>query len=155
PSMSVRNVIGASALALAFTPVSAMAGTCTTAQLENVRAELNTYVPATPVDELRCGPVNGLYTVLSGKTVLYTMDGKQLISGGIYDLVNRKDLTQPDRVRVGAVSADEDEAGSFEKQRRVNTAMLPRPAFKIGKSGGTKIFMFSDPNCGFCTRAHM
>jgi len=153
--MSARKFIVASAVALSFAPLSAMAAGCTKAQLENVRAELKKHVPATPVDELRCGPVNGLYTVLSGKNVLYTVDGKQLIIGGIYDLVNRKDLTQPDRVRVGAASADAEDERAFANQRRVNTALLPQAAFKIGKPGGTKIFMFSDPNCGFCTRAHM
>lgn len=153
--MFVRNLIVASAVALTFAPFVATAGTCTKAQLESVRAQLKQHVPATPVDELRCGPVNGLYTLLSGKNVLYTVDGKQLIIGGIYDLVNRKDLTQPDRIRVGAVSADAEDKGGFENQRRVNPALLPEAAFKFGKAGGTKIYMFSDPNCGFCTRAHM
>lgn len=153
--MFVRNLFVAGAVALSFASLPAMANGCTKEQLEGIRAELKKHVPATPVDELRCGPVNGLYTLLSGKNVLYTIDGKQFIIGGIYDLVNRKDLTRPDLARVDPASVDADDERAFSNQRRVNTALLPKAAFKIGKPDGTKIYMFSDPNCGFCTRAHM
>lgn len=97
-------------------------------------------MPTAPkIDEVRQGPVPGLWEVRIGNEVRYTdPTGSFLIEGEIYDLKAKKNLTEE---RVAQIN-------------RVDFASLPFKDALVWKSGNGKrrIAVFADPNCGYCKR---
>jgi thiol:disulfide interchange protein DsbC len=91
------------------------------------------------IDEVRPGPVPGLWEIRLGNEVRYTdATGSYLIEGEIFDVKGKKNLTEE---RVTQLN-------------RVDFAALPVKDALMWKNGSGKrrIAVFADPNCGYCKR---
>lgn len=105
-----------------------------------IRKSLTTLQPQLPkIDEVRPGPLPGLWEVRFGNQIKYTdATGTYFIDGEIHDLKNQRNLTEE---RVVAAS-------------RIDFNSLPFKDALMWKngSGKRKIAVFADPNCGYCRR---
>jgi thiol:disulfide interchange protein DsbC len=105
-----------------------------------IRKSLTTLQPQLPkIDEVRPGPMPGLWEVRFGNQIKYTdATGTYFLDGEIHDLKNQRNLTEE---RVLAAS-------------RIDFGSLPIKDALVWKngSGKRKIAVFSDPNCGVCRR---
>ena len=105
-----------------------------------IRKNLTTRMPSMPtIDEISRTPMNGLYEVRMGSEVMYTdAEGQFLIQGSLFDVRNRRNLTE-ERV---------------EKLSQVGFDQLPlKNAFtQVRGNGQRKLVVFADPNCGYCKR---
>ncbi len=84
-------------------------------------------------------PVPGLYEVVTGEHLFYTDEKAQyVIDGSIYELRTMRNLTD-ERAR---------------KLFAVDFSTLPFDAAikQVKGDGKRKLFIFTDPNCGFCKR---
>ena len=105
-----------------------------------IRKNLADRMPQLPkVDEVQRSAINGLWEVRIGTDILYTdAEGNYLLQGDIFDTRERKNLTQ---ARIDKLTA-------FDVP---NLPLKDAIAFKQG-SGARKLYVFGDPNCGYCKR---
>lgn len=105
-----------------------------------IRKSLTTLQPQLPkIDEVRPGPLPGLWEVRFGNQIKYTdATGTYFIDGEIHDLKNQRNLTEE---RVVAAS-------------RIDFSSLPLKDALMWKNGNgkRKLVVFADPNCGVCRR---
>ncbi|MFO1228126.1 DsbC family protein [Roseateles sp.] len=105
-----------------------------------IRKSLTTLQPQLPkIDEVRPGPMPGLWEVRFGNQIKYTdATGTLFFDGEIHDLKNQRNLTEE---RVVAAS-------------RIDFSTLPLKDALMWKngSGKRKLVVFADPNCGVCRR---
>lgn len=118
----------------------AMSGCIAQANEDTIRKNLSAVLPADiKLDEIRPGPVAGLWEVRIGNEIRYTdATGQFLIEGEILDLKNRRNLTQE----------------RITKLSEVAFSSLPLKDAIVWKKGDGKrrIAVFADPNCGYCKR---
>lgn len=102
-----------------------------------IRKNLAERLPKLPaIDEVRRMP-SGLYELRIGTDILYTDErGDILIQGQMIDTKTKVDLT---RERI-------------DRLNQIDVAALPLKDALVWKqgSGERKIYVFADPNCGFC-----
>ena len=102
---------------------------------------LTTLQPGLPkIDEVRPGPMPGLWEVLFGNQTSGTpTPPARVFDGEIHDLKNQRN---PDRGARG------------DKCRRIELCTLPLKDALMWKngSGQGKLVVFADPNCGVCRR---
>ncbi len=105
-----------------------------------IRKSLTTLQPPLPkIDEVRPGPIAGLWEVRFGTQIKYTdATGTYFIDGEILDLKNQRNLTEERSVAAS----------------RIDFSILPLKDALVWKSGNgkRKIAVFADPNCGVCRR---
>jgi len=111
------------------------------AQEAAIRKNLAERLPSLPkIDEVRPGPIKGLYEVRVNQSEVFYTDAKGdfLIQGSIIDTQKRVDLTEERVNKLNAVAFNE----------------LPlKDAFTIVRGKGTrKLAVFEDPNCSYCKR---
>lgn len=111
------------------------------AQEADIRKALAQSMPEFPViEEIRKTALPGLYELrVKGSEILYSdAKGQYLIQGQVFDVRNKKNLTQ-ERV---------------DKLLTVDLTSLPtQDAITLVRGKGErKLVVFSDPNCGFCKR---
>lgn len=111
------------------------------AQEAQIRKMLAERIPNMPkIDEVRPGPIPGLYEVRhSGSEIFYTdAKGEFIVEGSILETKTMTNLTE---VRQNQLNA-------------IDFASLPlKDAVVIKQGGGTRrMAVFVDPNCGFCKR---
>lgn len=90
------------------------------------------------IDDVRPGPINGLYTVIGGGNVVYVdATARYLIEGQAIDLKTHENLTQSELVA---------------SLPRVDWKSLPLvDAIKTVKGNGKRqMAVFSDPDCPYC-----
>lgn len=111
-------------------------------EIEKLTGTLMKSMPGLKVDSLRPTPVPGLYELVTGSDVAYvTSDGVHMIQGMLYNVPERKNLTEQTlaQSRVKALQSIEP------------ASLLVFPA--AGKPKHT-ITVFTDPSCPFCIRLH-
>ncbi|MFG6414741.1 DsbC family protein [Roseateles sp. DC23W] len=105
-----------------------------------IRKSFTERMPNAPkIDEVRPGPVPGLWELRIGNELRYTdATGSFLIEGEIFDMKAKKNLTEE---RIAQLN-------------RVDFAALPFKDALVWKNGNGKrrIAVFADPNCGYCKR---
>ena len=109
--------------------------------LKHIKSTIQKRFPGLEVDEVSATPFNGLYEVRIGKDVVYAnATASYLLQGSLIDTATRRDLT----------------AERVELLSRVAFKDLPLDiAIKQVKGDGSrKMFVFEDPNCGYCKMLH-
>jgi thiol:disulfide interchange protein DsbC len=106
-----------------------------------VRTAIRALVPDATIDSVRPSAVSGFHEViLSGQIIYVSSDGRFLLQGSIYDLVNRNDLTEARRAEV----------------RRDALALVPaeKRIVYAPKERKYTLTVFTDIDCGYCRRMH-
>ena len=106
---------------------------------EAVLQKLKTTFVNTPFTEVRATPISGIYEVLMGKDIAYTdATGRYFMFGNVMDMQTQRNLTQERRSEINKVD--------------VSTLKLG-DAIKTVKGDGKRVlYVFSDPECGYCKR---
>lgn len=112
------------------------------ADIQALRKALSERLPKTTDATIKQSPVKGLYEVLAGGQVMYmTVDARYIIDGNMFDMQDRRNLTEETRgiVRKQAL----DELGE-------ENMLVYKP------KGDTKhtITVFTDIYCPYCQRLH-
>ncbi len=101
--------------------------------------------PSVEVESVDFSKLKGLYEVVVKKdgkaNILYLDFGKShIVLGRIIDIVNKKDVTRE----------------SMEEHNKIDVSKISvKNALVMGnKQGKKKIYIFSDPECPFCTKLH-
>jgi thiol:disulfide interchange protein DsbC len=125
---------------LAFAGVSAHAAEEAAAK-PDPRAMIAKKFPGLKAQDVRPSPVKGLYEVrMGGESAYVTADGRYVISGDLYDLDSRENLTEQGRAgerRAALAKLDEREMIVFSPATAQHT-----------------ITIFTDVECGYCRKLH-
>lgn len=118
-----------------------LAGGSVMGQDANLRKNLAERIPQfQKIDEITKSPIPGLYEIrVNGTDIFYSdSEGNFLIQGSVIDTRQRRNLTEERIDKLTAINIDE----------------LPlKDAFTIVRGNGKrKLFVFEDPNCGYCKR---
>lgn len=93
--------------------------------------------PNTRIDAIAPSAIPGLFEVVMGKNVAYVEpSGRYALFGHLYDMQAQRDLTADRKTDLD----------------RVDVRLLPRDLAirTVRGSGERTLFVFSDPQCGFC-----
>lgn len=105
------------------------------------RAEIASKFPGVKVQDVRPSPVKGVYEVRIGVDTAYvSADGRYVISGDLYELDTRRNLTEEARSgmrRAALAKLDESEMIVFAPASPKHT-----------------ITVFTDVDCGYCRKLH-
>lgn len=135
---------------------------------------LERVIPGTSIVTVNPSPIAGLQEVITGEQVLYIAEDRYLVIGHIYDLKEARDLTQERKASVklpslgGARQPVAQEANTARPQPQerplaydvhqdaipVSFEELSHLAVTYGPADAPKVYVFSDPQCGFCQRLH-
>ncbi|MES9991493.1 MAG: DsbC family protein [Candidatus Thiodiazotropha sp.] len=111
------------------------------AEIQNVREGVKKILKKGSITSVVPAKVNGLYEVMIGPQLYYvSSDGKYLLSGNLYDIDTREDLTTP---KVSKAKAEAIEALGEEKM----------VVFAPEKTAHT-VTIFTDIDCGYCQKLH-
>lgn len=106
-----------------------------------VRQAIQTLVPNAQIESVTESPLAGFYEVsLSGQVLYVSADGRYLMQGMMYDIVNKRDLTEERKstMRKAALAG-------VPKER-----MISFPA----KNEKHRVTVFTDIDCGYCRKLH-
>ncbi|MBK6726187.1 MAG: thioredoxin fold domain-containing protein [Xanthomonadales bacterium] len=106
-----------------------------------VREAIKTLVPSAQIDSLVESKLTGFYEVtLSGQVLYVSADGKYLVQGMVYDIANKRDLTEEKKsgMRQAALAG-------VPKNRLIS---FPAKAEKH------RVIVFTDIDCGYCRKLH-
>jgi thiol:disulfide interchange protein DsbC len=124
----------------------ALAGAALAAQAADepnklVTDAIHTLVPNLKVDSVEPAAISGFYEVMAGGQVVYvSTDGKYLLQGALYDLANKKDLTEA-KVATARKSA----LDKVPSAKRI--VFAPKdPKYTVS--------VFTDIDCGYCRKLH-
>lgn len=98
-------------------------------------------MPSLKIDSINPSEVKGLYEVMAGADIYYVSEnGRYLIQGRMFDLVDKKDLTE--------------EKLAIAKAALINA--VPQEEMIIFKAPMQKyvISIFTDIDCGYCRKLH-
>jgi len=110
-------------------------------EIQQVRAGLGKLIPDAEPDSIQPSVVDGLYEVMIGPQLYYvSKDGNYLISGKMYDIAKREDITTP---RVANAKAKAIEAVGEEKM-----VIFAPENYKH------TVTVFTDIDCGYCRKLH-
>ena len=130
-------------IASTLTAVAVLAvGSAPAAEIETVRASIKKHFPAAAHAQLSTTPVDGLYQLNTGARVYYVFaDGKHLLSGRLFDMETRTDLTE--------VALDGQRAELMARVDDSNTIVYPA-------AGDTQhtLTVFTDIDCPYCRKLH-
>lgn len=107
----------------------------------SVRKAIGEVSPGAKVDSIHPSPITGLYEVRSEGAVVYvSSDGKHLISGDLYDVRSRKNLTDLARAEVHLGKLRQSPA---------------KDHIRFGpKDAKETIYVFTDITCHYCQEFH-
>ena len=106
-----------------------------------VREAIKTLVPSAQIDSVSESKLTGFYEVaMSGQVLYVSADGKYLVQGMVYDIANKRDLTEEKKsvMRKAALAG-------VPKDR-----MISFPA----KDEKHRVTVFTDIDCGYCRKLH-
>jgi len=113
----------------------------TAADEEKVRAAIKTLVADAKIDTIADSTLPGFYEVVMGSQVVYvSADGKFLLTGSVWDIANKRDLTDARKSQVRKTALD---AIGADKR-------IAYPA----KDSKHTVTVFTDIDCGYCRRLH-
>ncbi len=104
-----------------------------------IRKNLAERLQLSKIDEINKSPIPGLYEVRVGSDIFYTDEqANHLLQGQLFDTKQRKNLTEE----------------RIEKLTAINPKELPlADAMVVVRGNGQrKLYVFEDPNCGYCKR---
>jgi thiol:disulfide interchange protein DsbC len=105
------------------------------------RAVIAKKIPDVKLEDIRPAPIKGMYEVRMGGDSLYvTADGRYVISGDLFDLDTRANLTEEGRAverRSALAKLDEREMIVFAPAKTEHT-----------------VTVFTDVDCGYCRKLH-
>jgi thiol:disulfide interchange protein DsbC len=111
------------------------------AEIQKVREGVGKILDQSGITSVVPSKVDGLYEVMMGPQLYYvSADGKYLLSGNMYDIDNREDLTSP---KVAQAKAEAIEAVGAENM----------VVFAPKKTEHT-VTIFTDIDCGYCQKLH-
>ena len=130
----------ASGLVKWFTPFLLVCLSSAQAGENEIRQSLQSKMPEVgKLEHIVKTPYAGLYEVIINDQLLYTDEqGQYLFEGSVFDLKNRRDVTEERRRVLFAIEFDK---LPFEIALK-----------RVKGNGKRKLAYFSDPNCGFCKR---
>lgn len=147
----MRGILSISrSLVLTAMTLAAMSGSVVAQQAQpaknvdaggDIRAQLAKRLPGAKPEDVRPTPIQGIYEISLGTSTAYiSADGKYLISGDLYEIDSKTNLTDGRRaeVRVRSLAALKDS----------DTIIFGPAAAKH------TITIFTDPDCGYCRRLH-
>ena len=107
----------------------------------DLRALIAHKIPGVKAEDIHTSPVNGLFEVSLGSSVGYvTSDGKYLITGDMYELETRTNMTETRRTAARSKAL----AGLKEDQLIVFSPPHPKHTVTV----------FTDMDCGYCRQLH-
>jgi len=110
------------------------------APADELREKLRTKYPTTSFNSVEESPVQGIFEIIAGDNLFYTdKSADYLFFGSMYDMGNRRDITQERRE-------------SLRDVRRVNYATLgtEKAIVEVRGDGSRKFAVFTDPDCPYC-----
>ncbi len=129
------------ALSLVVTATVTAAPTKQNAEIDKVRESMSKLLSGNQVTSVNPSPIPGVYEVLVGSQLYYvSADGKYLLTGKLYDIDSRQDLTSP---KVAKVKAD-----MIDKVSEQDMII-----FAPEKYDHT-VTVFTDIDCGYCRKLH-
>ncbi len=106
-----------------------------------VREAILSLVPNATIDTIAESTLPGFYEVgLGGQLVYVSADGRFLIQGGVFDIVNKVDLTEQKRSGVRKTALDQ-----LPSENRI--VFAPSEVKH-------RLTVFTDIDCGYCRRMH-
>lgn len=140
-SLNTRILLLALVLVFALPKVSASAEPAEPSAAARIRGKLVAVYPTFPKPSvIKQSPVAGLYEVVIAGQVKYVDESAEfLIDGSVVQLSNKANLTSQRMAELA----------------RVDWQKLPHQlAFtsRINGTGSRKLFVFADPNCGYCKK---
>ena len=107
----------------------------------NITEKLNELFPEFNVTEIRESTVNGLYEVMDGAEVFYvTADGRFLLTGNMYDLEAKRNLTDESQTRARLDLLKEITASEYIE-------FAPQQSEHV-------LYVFTDITCSYCRKLH-
>lgn len=105
-----------------------------------IRESMKEHLPELKIEEITASPLNGLYQIMSGPTILYmSKDGRYVFSGDIIDLTNdQNNITETARKKArldGLKTLGEENMIVFSP-----------------KDPKYKVTIFTDVDCGYCRK---
>ncbi|MEW8459817.1 MAG: DsbC family protein [Candidatus Thiodiazotropha endolucinida] len=111
------------------------------AEIQKVREGVNKILKRGKISSVTPSKINGLYEVMVGPQLYYvSADGRYLLSGNMYDIETREDLTTP---KVSHAKAE-----AIEAVGEANMVV-----FAPEKTRHT-VTIFTDIDCGYCQKLH-
>jgi thiol:disulfide interchange protein DsbC len=108
---------------------------------QNIRKAVGKILKSGQVDSIAPSGISGLYEVMVGADLFYvTEDGKYLLSGKLFDIEKREDLSSP---KIAKVKADYIEAMGED-----NMIIFAPEEYKH------TVTVFTDIDCGYCRKLH-
>jgi thiol:disulfide interchange protein DsbC len=102
---------------------------------------IHSLVPKAQIDSVSPSSLPGFYEVVTGGQVVYvSADGKYLLQGSLYDLANKRDLTD---ARLSSIRKEL--VDKMPKSKRI--VFAPKdPKYTVS--------VFTDIDCGYCRKLH-
>jgi thiol:disulfide interchange protein DsbC len=107
----------------------------------SVREAIKALVPSAQIDSIAESKLTGFYEVtLSGQVLYVSADGKYLVQGMVYDIANKRDLTEEKKSTM----------------RKAALAGVPRDRMISfpAKNEKHRVTVFTDIDCGYCRKLH-
>ena len=139
-AIALLRVVMTAIVILAATAVTA-APTKQSAEIDQVRQGVGKLIPGQPISSITASPIPGVYEVLIDAQLYYvSADGKYLMSGKLFDIETRTDLTSPKLSKV--------KAEAIESMGEENMVIFAPKDYKY------TITVFTDIDCGYCRKLH-
>lgn len=108
---------------------------------EALKTKLKETMPSLTVEDIKPSEIKGLYEVMAGANIFYVSeDGRYLIQGRMFDLVDKKDLTE--------------EKLAVAKAALINAVPLEEMIIFKAPIEKYVINIFTDIDCGYCRKLH-
>jgi thiol:disulfide interchange protein DsbC len=132
----------AAATSLLFSSMIMAMPTQEKADIAKIEKSMKKLLDGRNADQITLTPIPGLYEVLVGAQIYYvSADGEYLLSGKLFEIEKRKDLTTPKLAKVKAEAIK-----SFGEEEMVIFA--PEKGYKH------TVTIFTDIDCGYCRKLH-
>lgn len=106
-----------------------------------IAAAMKELFPDMDITRIRESKIAGLYEVMSGTDVFYiSADGKYLLRGDLFDLSQRRNITEDQRASARVDVLDNIPASEYIEFAPDNPEHI--------------IYVFTDVSCGYCRRLH-
>jgi len=108
---------------------------------EDIRAQLAKKLPGAKAEDVRATPIAGVYEITVGSSTAYiSADGKYLISGDLYEIDSKSNLTENRRTEA--------RVKSLAQVKEADLIAFGPAAAKHN------ITVFIDVDCGYCRKLH-